>query len=170
MKFFWNLLLVIFTLTGLAACNQSKDEEKQIIGTWVYLDSEHANLLSFDEYHEYVCYEYAPGLYGNDADSGIYEIFSKKNTIILYPSKSDSKPRKIKYEKINSDSLVVQLNWYDHIYTQTYLRISAIRYLPKANWHIETTEVIEPAGLTEEPIVCDSIAVENGDTVTYVQP
>ncbi len=165
MKLFWNLLLVIFTLTGLAACNQSKDEEKQIIGTWVYLDSEHAKLLSFDEYHEYVCYEYSPNFYGNDADSGMYEIFPEKNTIIMFPSNSDSKPRKIKYEKINSDSLVEQLNWGGHVYTETYLKMSASRYLPKANWHIETTEVVEPADLADEPVVYDTIFLENGDTI-----
>ncbi len=165
MKLFWNLLLVIFILTGLVACNQSKDEEKQIIGTWIYLNSVQAKLFSFDEYHEYVCYEYKPNDYGNDADSGMYEIFPEKNTIILFPSNSDSKPRKIKYEKINSDSLVEQLNWYDHTYTNTYLKMSASRYLPKANWHIETTKVVEPADLAEEPVVYDTVFLENGDTI-----
>ena len=147
---------MLFLLTGLVACNQCKDEEKQIIGTWVYLDPIHAKLLSFDEYHEYVSYDYFS--YYVKADSGIYEIFPEKNTIILYPSNSDSKPRKIKYEKINSDSLVEQLNWYDHIYTETYLKMSASRYLPKKKWVVETiTNDVEevPADTVASDTVAD---------------
>ena len=132
MKHFWNLLLVLFTLTGITACNKSKNEEKQIIGTWIYLDAGHAKLLSFDEYHEFVSYDYSLTSWSSEADDGIYEFFPNKNMIILYPNNSE--PRKIEYKEMDSDSLVVQLNWGNFIYTETYLKMSANRYLPKKEW------------------------------------
>lgn len=163
MKPFWNILLVLFALIVIVACNKSKNEEKQIIGTWVHLNADRAELLSFDEYHEYTYYDYFAGICDCYADSGIYEIFSENNTILLYPNSSDSKPRKIKYEKMNSDSLVVQLNWYDHTYTNTYLKMSASRYLPGMIWEVEST--------TNVDVAVDTVAVlENGDTVTCVVP
>lgn len=159
MKFFGNLLLVLIVLTSMVACDKAKDEEKQIIGTWVHLNAANADLLSFDEYHEYVCYNYF--CCETDADSGIYEIFPENNTIILYPSSSDSKPRKIKYEKLNSDSLVVQLNWYDHTYTETYLKMSANRYLPRMIWPVDSVA-------TNDDVVVETVAVPDSvetDTV-----